>query len=195
MSFATAYVIYDGTSGTYVGNQNTTIQINCDRMRAYSPRPCWLLRNLFGGDGTQIEYLLTFQPSSQELLDSNTIVGYFIEVDGQDTMIDIATWQALITACNCPDCTDANGNLVARNSDYASGIPDFVPPSTNQLCITRNDDGSSFAHNEVAMNYTGRYIGIVRHISYVSGVSIYQIQTFYTATTLIPVNGDVIASC
>lgn len=193
MSFATAYVIYDGTSGTYVGNQNSTIQINCDRMRAYSPRPCYLLRHLFPGDGTQIEYLMTFQVSSEDLLDPNTIQGYAIEVDGQDTMIDIASWQALITACNCPDCTDANGNLVARF--YTSGIPDFNPPSINTLCITRNDDGSSFAHNEVAMAYTGRYIGSVRLKSNITGVSIYTVQSFYTATTLIPVAGDVISSC
>lgn len=193
MSFVSAYIIYDGTSGTYVGNQNKTIQINCDRLRAYSPRPCWLLRRLLPGDGTQIQHLLTFEPSSAEIADANTLQGFAIEVDGQDTMIDIVSADALVTACNCPDCTDPILNVVTRF--YTGGITSFVAPTLNYVCITRSDDGSGYAHDKIVMDYTGRYVGIVRLKSNTSGVSVYQVQTFYTYLTLIPVGADVISSC
>lgn len=193
MSFAQAYIIYDGTSGTYVGNQNKTININCDRLRAYSPRPVWLLRRLMPGDGTQIQHLLTFEPSSAEIADANTIQGFAIEVDGQDTMIDIASATALDNACNCPDCVAPNGNIVTRF--YTGGIASFVAPTLNTLCVTRSDDGSGYAHDKMVMDYTGRYIGIVRLKSNVSGVSVYEVHSFYSTTTLIPVGTDVISSC
>lgn len=193
MSFASAYIIYDGTSGTYVGNQNKTIQINCDRLRAYSPRPAWLLRRLMPGDGTQIQHLLTLAPSSADVADPNTIRGFAIEVDGQDTMIDIATADDLVNACNCPDCTPADGNLVTRY--YTGGISAFAPPTLNTLCITRSDDGSGYDHDKLVMDYTGRYIGSARLKSNVSGVSVYEVHSFYSTTTLIPVGTDVISSC
>lgn len=193
MSFVSAYIIYDGTSGTYVGNQNKTIQINCDRLRAYSPRPVWLLRRLMPGDGTQIQHLLTFEPSSAEIGDSNTLQGFAIEVDGQDTMIDISSADAMINLCDCPDCVDPITNVVPRF--YTLGITSFVAPTLNTLCVTRSDDGSGYAHDKMVMDYTGRYIGIVRLKSNVSGVSVYELHSFYTVTTLIPVLADVISSC
>lgn len=189
MSLVSAYVIYDGTSGTYVGGANKTIQINCERLKAYSPRPVWLLRRLMPGDGTQIQHLVTFQPTSAELLDPNTIQGFWIEVDGEDTMIDIASAEALINACNCPDCDTPDGNPVARF--YTSGIPQFAQLTLNTYCLTRTDDGSGYAHDVAVMAYTGRYVGTMRLRSNVSGVSHYQFQAFGDAPT--PVGTDVIA--
>lgn len=175
MSFVTAYVIYNGTSGNYVGWQNATIQINCDRLRAYSPRPCLLKRRLMPGDGTTIQYFLTFDMLDPEA-DSNTIQGYFIEVDGQDTMIDIASWTNLVAQCNCPDCDTPGGNIVPRF--YTSGISDFVPPTTTTYCIQRSDDGTDGDHEVFSTDYTGRYIGSARLRRNVSGVSFYQIDAF-----------------
>jgi hypothetical protein len=193
-SFATAYVLYNGTSGSYVGDQNIQININCDRMRAYSPRPVWLKRRLMPGDGTQIQYLPTFNATDPEI-DSNTLVGFAIEVDGQDTIIDIVTWQALITACNCPDCVDGFGNLVTRL--YTYGVPAFTTPTALFYCVTRADDGSLYAHSRVATDYTTSMIGNVQVVSNISGVSIYRIQSYYTISQLLAlaVGTDVIAQC
>ncbi len=188
MSFVSAYVIYDGNSGTFVGDQNKVIQINCDRMRAYSPRPCWLLRRLMPGDGTQIQSLLTFQLTSEDQ-DANTLQGYSIEVDGQDTMIDIVSWQALIDACNCPDCDDPDGNPVTRF--YSSGLPSFTPLTLNTYCITRADDGTGYDHDKAVMDYTGNYVGNMRLRSNLSGVSHYQIQAYKKP---VPVGADTIST-
>ena len=192
MSLATAYVIYDGTSGTYEGG-NKTIQINCDRLRAYSPRPCWLKRRLMPGDGTKLQYLLTFDVNDPEITDVNTLQGYAIEVDGQDTMIDIASDTALVAACNCPNCNTPNSNLITRF--YTSGIPSFVTPTANHFCVTRSDDGTGYAHDKMVMDYTGRYIGNMRLKSNTSGVSVYTFDSFYSLAQLKPVGTDVITIC
>jgi hypothetical protein len=191
MSLATAYVIYNGTSGTYEGG-NKTITINCDRLRAYSPRPVWLKRRLMPGDGTVIQYLLSFDDNDPEV-DINSIRGFFIENDGQDTMIDIPSVQALVDACNCPNCDSPNGNVIARL--YTSGIQPFVSPTLNTICITRLDDGSGYAHDKAVMDYTGRYIGTMRMKSNNSGTSIYEMKTFYSLSQITPVGADVLASC
>lgn len=194
MSLTSAFVLYNGTSGSYVGDQNVQIQIDCTRLRAYSPRPCWLKRRLLPGDGTQIQYLLTFNSLDPEI-DSNTLVGFFIENDGQDTMIDIVSAAAFVTACNCPDCVSGTGNPVARL--YAYGIPTFTTPVALFYCITRADDGSLFAHSKVTTDYTVDQIGNFQSVSNISGVSIYRIQSFYTLAQLqaLAVGADVIAQC
>lgn len=196
MSLATAYVIYDGTGATYEGGLKT-IQINCDRLRAYSPRPCYLKRRLMPGDGTQIQYLLVIQdinssPTDPEI-DSNTIQGFAIEVDGQDTMIDIVSADALVAACNCPNCNTPNANFITRF--YTSGISAFTPPVANHFCVTRSDDGSGYAHDKMVMDYTGRYIGNIRMKSNTSGVSVYTFDSFYALARLTPVGSDVITIC
>lgn len=188
MSFVSAYILYDGNSGTYVGDQNKTIQINCDRMRAYSPRPCWLLRRLMPGDGTQVQTLLTFELTSNQE-DVNTVQGYAIEVDGQDSVIDIASWEDLINACNCPDCDSPDGNPVTRH--YLSGPTAFTAPTLNTYCITRSDDGTGYAHDVAVMAYTGRYVGDMRLRSNLSGVSHYQIQAY---SKPVPVGTDTIST-
>jgi hypothetical protein len=192
MSFASVYAIYNGTSGTFVGANNVLINVNCDRLRDYSPRPCWLKVRLMPGDGTQIQYLLTFDGTDPEI-DSNTLLGFFIEGDGQDTMIDIINWQALIDACNCPDCTDTGGNLVARF--YTYGIPTFSVPTGLYYCVTRADDGSGYAHDVAVTDYVTQYVGTMRLKSNVSGVSVYTFQSFYTIAQLQPIGTDTIVQC
>lgn len=193
MAFASVYALYNGNSGTYVGDGNAVlINVNCDRLRDYSPRPCWLKRNLLPGDGTQIRYILTFNSADPEF-DSNTLQGFFIEGDGQDSMIDIVNWQALIDACNCPDCTDTGGNLVARF--YVYGQPSFAPLTGNYFCITRADDGSGYAHNVFVTDYATQYIGNVRMKSNNSGISVYTFQSFYSLNQLTAIGTDVIVQC
>lgn len=180
MSFVSAYILYDGNSGTYVGDQGKTIQINCDRMRAYSPRPCYLLRRLMPGDGTQQQVLMTFDASSDELADANTLQGFAIEVDGQDSVIDITTWEALINACNCPDCDTPDGNPVA--SVYSGAPTAFNPPTLKKYCIDRLDDGSGYAIDKMVTDYVGQYVGNIKHIcnTAVEGgyESTYQVQAY-----------------
>lgn len=193
MSFVTAYALYNGTSGTYVGDgQAIPININCDRLRDYSPRPCWLKRNLFPGDGTKIRYILTFNSADPEF-DQNTLQGYFIEGDGQDTMIDIVSWQAFLDACNCPDCVGTTGNLVPRF--YTYGQPAFTPLTSLFFCVTRLDDGSGYAHDKFVTDYLTFYIGNVRLKSNNSGVSVYTFQSFYPLNQIIAQGTDTIVQC
>lgn len=192
MSLATVYALYNGNSGNYVGDQNIQLNVNCNLMRDYSPRQCWLKRRLMPGDGTQIQSLITFDGTDPEI-DSNTLQGYWIEVDGQDTMIDIVDWQHLITACNCPDCVSGTGNPVARF--YVYGAPTFSAPVGNFYCVTRADDGSGYAHDVVVTDYAMQYIGNVRVKSNVSGVSVYTFQSYYSLAQLTAMGTDTIVQC
>lgn len=194
MSLTSAYVLYNGTSGSYVGDKNTQIQIDCNRLRAYSPRPVWLKRRLLPGDGTQIQYLLTFDGTDPEI-DSNTLQGFMIENDGQDTMIDIVSAAALVTACNCPDCVSGTGNPVTRLYNY--GIPTFTAPVGLFYCVTRADDGSGYSVDKFVTDYVPNYVGNIRVKSNISGVTIYTFQSFYSLAKLqtLLIGTDTIAQC
>lgn len=194
MSIASVYVLYNGTSGSFVGDQNVQIQVDCNRLRAYSPRPCVLKRRLMPGDGTTIQYLLTFNLSDPEI-DSNSLSGFSIENDGQDVMIDVVSAAAFVTACNCPDCVSGTGNPVARL--YTYGIPTFVVPGGLFYCITRADDGSGYAVDKFVTDYVPNYFGNIRFKSNNSGVSIYTFQSFYSLAQLqqLLIGADTIAQC
>lgn len=194
MSIASAYVLYNGTSGSYVGDQAVQIQINCNELRAYSPRQVWLKRRLMPGDGTQLQYLLTFDGTDPEI-DSNTLVGYMIENNGQDTMIDIVSAAALVTACNCPDCVSGTGNPVARTYPY--GVPTFTAPVALFYCVTRADDGSGFSVDDFVTDYVTAYIGNVRVKSNVSGVTVYTFQSYFNLAKLqsLMVGTDTVVQC
>lgn len=189
-----AFVLYNGTSASYVGDKNVQIQIDCNRLRAYSPRPVWLKRRLMPGDGTIIQNLLTFDGTDPEI-DSNTLQGFMIENDGQDVMIDIVSAAAFVTACNCPDCVSGTGNPVARF--YAYGVPSFAPPTGLFYCITRADDGSGSAVDKFVTDYVPNYIANIRIKSNNSGVSVYTFQSFYSLVQLQKylVGTDTIAQC
>jgi hypothetical protein len=173
-----AYVIYNGTTSTFVGDDYVTVAINCNRLQAYSPRPVWLVRELAPGDGTIILYIPTFYPSSDQLLDPNTLPGLWIEVDGQDVMIDVQNQNptTFITACNA--CCGSVPTIVASN--YNGNTPDFTPLTLNSFCIYRFDDGSAGAHDAFAAAYVGKYVGIAQLRSNFSNTSHYTIQSFYT---------------
>jgi hypothetical protein len=183
-----AYVIYDGTTDNYVGDQNVTISINCDRLVAYSPRPVWLLRQLAPGDGTTIVYTLTFAPSSVQLLDVNTLVGFMIEADGKDTMIDVTTVAAFQSACDA--CCGTVPPIIANN--YAGNAPAFTPLTLNAFCIQRLDNGTTQAIGQIALDYMTNILGGAIMKSHITGVSHYNVSSFYT--TITPVGGDVITA-
>lgn len=186
----TAYVLYDGTTSRYVGDANGTIQINCERLQAYSPRPVWLKRELAPGDGSQMIYTPTFQPTSAELLDANILQGFWIEQDGKDAMIDIASANALILACDA--CCGAGSDIVTRF--YTGGTPAFTALVANNFCITRSDDGTTAAHGKVALDYMTQIFSNPIRTYWFSGTSRYQVQSFYTLAQLKIVGTDVIVS-
>lgn len=187
-----AYVLYNGTTGIYVGNDipAVTISINCERLQAFSPRPVWLKRMLAPGDGTVILYEPTFNPTSDELLDANTLVGMWIEQDQQDVMIDVTTVAAFQAACDA--CCGTVPTIIANT--YGGNPTPFTPLTTNTFCIYRFDSGSAGDHNNFADDYVGQYIGTAVMRSNFSNVSHYTITTFWNLEqfTRLLISGDTI---
>lgn len=167
-----AYVIFNGTTNEFVGDSYVTISINCERLQAYSPRPVWLKRVLAPGDGTVILYEPTFGPSSDDLLDSNTLQGFWIEQDDQDTMIDVTTQAAFQASC-------LTGSPALLPSLWNGNVPDFTAPTLSSYCIYRLDNGSAGAHDAFAWDYTGNYVGTAQLRSNFSNTSHYTIQSFW----------------
>lgn len=188
-----AYVLYNGTTGQYVGDSGLTITMNCERVRAFSPRPVWLKRFLAPGDGTAVLYEPTFNPSSAELLDTNTLQGFWIEQDGQDIMIDITTVNAFQNACNA--CCGSVPTVIANT--YAGAPTAFSALSVTTLCIYRFDNGSAGAHDQFAFDYVGQFIGSIVMRSNFSGVSHYIVNTYWTLANfpLIGTDTSYIGTC
>ena len=171
----TAQAIY--SNGQYVFNDpNSVISINSNQIGAFTPRNAWLLRYLVPGNNL-VQYLLTFQPSSSDLADINTIQGVYVEQNGRGVLIDCISTANFIAV--------ANGTGVIQGRYGAS--PAFTQPVPLWWCITRADDGSSFAHGVVSTDYVGQYFGNVRLKSNASGVSVYTVQAY---NTLQPVKND-----
>ena len=180
-----AYVLYNGTTGIYVGGEGQVVSINCERLQAFSPRPVWLKRFLAPGDGTVILYEPTFSPTSAELLDPNTVSGMWIEQDSQDIMVDVTTIAAFQAACNA--CCGETPAIIANN--YAGAPPAFAPHTLNTICITTLDDGSAGAHDAFAAKYVGNYVAKAVLRSNFSGSSRYTLTTYWTYLTF-PLQGS-----
>lgn len=176
-----ATAIYKATH--YVFNSpNNVIDLNAPRIGAFSPRNAWLLRQLVPGQN-QVQYLLTFNPSSEQLTDPNTLQGLYVEQDGSGVLIDcisIADFNSV-----------ANGTTTTITPRYGTA-PAFTTPTPNYWCVTRTDDGSGYAHSQVVMAYVGQYIGDVRMKSNVSGVSVYTFAAYGIPT---PIGSDSLAIC
>lgn len=185
-----AYVIYDGTGHQFVGDQNQTIQITCEQLNAYSPRRVWLLRQLAPGDGTIIVYTPTFFPTSAEVLDTNTLQGWWIEVGGKDAMIDMASATGLQDACDA--CCGTVPTVITRY--YTSGVPSFTQPTISSYCIQRLDDGTTQAVGKIALDYLGQIVGGAVVRSRVTSNTHYTVQSYYSLTQLKPVGADIITS-
>lgn len=187
-----AYVLYNATTNIYVGNDvpAITVSINCERLQAYSPRPCWLLRMLAPGDGTVILYEPTFNPSSDQVLDANTLQGMFIIQDDQSIIIDVTTVAAFQAACDA--CCGTVPTIIANN--YGGNPTPFTTLTLNTFCIFRSDSGSAGDHDAFADDYVGNFVGIAQLRSNFSGLSHYTIQTYYSQAqfTALLVGSDVL---
>lgn len=159
------------------------VSINVDRIQGFSPRAVWVKRFLVPGE-QQVQTLMTFEPSSAEAADANTLQGVYLEVDGEGMCIDCIN-------VNDFDQT-ANGNQATLTRRYASGITAFTSPTPTVYCIARLDDGSGSAHNKFVMDYVSQYIGNVQHQGHTTGTSIYKISSY---TTPVLLSGDVTTTC
>lgn len=183
-----AYIIYNAHSNTYV-NDGSVVTLNCDRINAFTPRPVWLQRWLPAGDGTNTIYQLTFNLSSadQAQYGTNLIQGFYVEQDGQGMMVDVLDLPTFLTACDA--CCGGAGGTLPRF--YSTGIAAFTLPTEATYCISRLDDGSSYAHNQLAGDYASQFHGNALLISQISGVSRYRVTSF-SGWPPIPVGTDTI---
>ena len=169
-----AYIIYNAHSNTYV-NDGSVVTLNCARINAFTPRPCWLQRWLPAGDGTDTIYQLTFNLSSadQAQYGTNLIQGFYVEQDGQGIMVDVLDLPTFLAACDAC-CGGAAGTLPR----FYTTIPLFTSPTEQIYCVQVSDDGSAYAHNNFANNYASQFHGNVTLRSQLSGTSRYQVTSF-----------------
>lgn len=176
-----AYALYKATHFTGFDNNNQ-IGIEVFRLQGFSPRYAWVKRYLVPGQN-QVQYLLTFEPSSAEVTDANVIQGVYIEIDGQGVVIDCISCDNFTAAAN------GTGTITRR---YAAGVTAFTTPTPACYTVSRIDDGSVSAANQVVMDYVTQYIGNVEPVSSVTGTSTYRLYAFSRPT---PVGGDIVATC
>jgi hypothetical protein len=117
----------------------------------------------------QIQYLLTFEPSSADLADPNILTGVYIEQNGQGVLVDS------ISVANLTAALNGTGSVI---QNYAGGIPLWTSPVALAYCLSRADDGSGYAHDQVVMQYVNQYTGNVRHRSNISGISHYVLFSY-----------------
>lgn len=175
-----AQAIYKATHYVFDG-PNNVITFDADEIGAFTPRNVWLLRQLVPAQN-QIQYLLTFEPTSAQLADTNTLQGIYVEQNGQGVMIDC------ISIANFIAVAGGTGVIQGR---YGSS-PAFSGPTPSWWCVTRTDDGTAFNHGDVSTDYIGQYIGNVRLKTNSSGVSVY---TFQAYGTVVAIGSDSVAIC
>lgn len=158
-------------------DNNNTITLNADQIGAFTPRPGYLKRYLVPGQN-QVQYLLTFEPTSAELLDPNTILGVYVEQNGAGVLIDC------ISVANLDAALNGTGNIT---QNYAGGIPLFVSPAAVAYCLVRADNGSSYAHDKVTLDYVLQSYGNIAMRSSFSGISHYTIYSFQPPIPQTPV--------
>lgn len=183
MALFSATAIYK--DGRYTFNEaDNVIDINSSALGAFTPRNVWVLRNIIPGQN-QVQYNITFAPTSDQLADSNTIQGLYVEqgpegVEG--VVIDC------ISIANFNTVANSGGSITAR---YGTP-PAFTNPSALWYCVTRSDAGTGYAHDRVVTDYVDQYIGNVRLKTNTSGVSVYTFQAYGTPKA---VGSDTIAQC
>lgn len=169
-----AYIIYNAHSNTFV-NDGSVVTLNCNRLNAYTPRPCWLQSWLPAGDGTDVIYNLTFTTSSADQLQygTNVIQGLYIEQDGEGVMIDVLDLNTFLNGCDA--CCGGSTGVMTR---FYTTIPAFSDPTEATFCVTRADDGSAGAVNKFADDYVGQFHGNLKVSTSISGSTRYQVTSF-----------------
>lgn len=175
-----AVALYKATHYTGGDVNTSTIGINVSKTQGFSPRFAYLKRYLVPGQN-QIQVLLTFDVSSVDLLDPNTLTGVYTEVSGEGVLVDCISVADFIAT--------ADGTQANLTRKYAAGIPAFTSPTPTTYFIHRLDDASVSAHSQVATDYQNQYAGNVTHVSHVTGTSIYSISSY---TVPVPIGSDVI---
>lgn len=162
-------------------DSNNVITINADNVLAFTPRPAWIKRYLVPGQN-QIQYLLTFEPSSADLADPNTLQGVYVEeMPGLGVVID---------SISVTDTNNALNGVSGITPRYGGGIPLFTTPTAIAYCLVRADDGSAYAHGQVSTQYVNQYYGNVRVRSNVSGISHYILFSYtFPIAQLNPIPG------
>lgn len=177
-----AYSLYKAPHFTGY-DSNNLITINADRIQAFTPRPAWVKRYLVPGQN-QIQYLLTFEPSSADLADPNILTGVYIEQDGQGVVIDC------ISVVNAEAAFNGTGSLTTTYIGQPGGIPLFTTPTAVAYCLSRADDGSAYAHGQVSTQYVNMSYGNIRLRSNISGISHYTIFSYvFPIAQLNPIPG------
>lgn len=185
-----ARLIYDGLT-SQVAYDYPLIQINCENLGAYAPRPAVVKRRVAPGFGVQESVVLTFDLCDPEI-DDNSLFGYAVtQVNGDGTgrvvVIDATSAAEIVSACNA--CCDDTDDTVA--GIYTSGIPAFEDLTATSYTLTRMDDGQPYDVQQANLDYLGQYFpGTFRHTGWqVSGVSTY---TFESYTVPVAIGSDVI---
>jgi hypothetical protein len=185
-----AHLIFDGLT-SQVAYDYPLIQINCENLGAYAPRPVVVKRRVAPGFGVQDNNTLTFDLCDPEI-DENSLFGYAVtQVNGDGTgrlvVVDATSAEAIVTACNAC-CDDAAETVTGI---YTSGIPVMEDLSLTTYTLTRMDDGQPYDIQQATLDYLGQYFpGTFRHTGWqVSGVSTYTFQSF---TVPVEIGSDVI---
>lgn len=177
-----AYCLYKAPHFTGY-DSNNLITINADLIGAFTPRPAWVKRYLVPGQN-QIQYLVTFEPSSADLADPNILTGVYIEQNGLGVVIDC------ISVANAEAAFNGTGSLTTTYIGQPGGIPLFTTPAALAYCISRADDGSAGSHGLVSQAYVGQYVGNVRLRSNISGISHYIVFSYvFPIAQLCPIPG------
>jgi hypothetical protein len=168
--------------GRYTFNESDNqIDINSLGISAFTPRNVWVLRTLIPGQN-QVQYNVTFAPTSDQVADANTVQGLYLEQDGKGVVIDC------VSITNFNAAANTGSAITAR---YGTP-PAFTNPSALYYCVTRADDGTGFAHAKVITDYLNMYIGSVRLKTNTSGVSVYTFQSYYPP---VAIGSDTVAQC
>lgn len=168
--------------GRYTFNEaNNVIDINSLGISAFTPRNVWVLRTIIPGQN-QVQYNITFTPTSDQLADTNTIQGLYLEQDGEGVVIDC------ISITNFNAAANTGSAITARYSTP----PAFTNPVALYYCVTRADDGTAYAHGVISTDYVNQYFGNVRLKSNTSGVSVY---TFQSYNVPVAIGSDTIVQC
>lgn len=186
LSLFTAQAIFTDQGRYVFADPYNTITINGAQVAPFAPRNCWLLRTLLPGQN-QVQYSLTFNPTSADLADVNTIQGIWVE-SGDDVVGVKGVMINCISIADFNSVANGTGTITPRYN----GAPAFTTPTPNWWCVTRADAGTGAAHDDVVTDYLDQYVGNVRLKSNTSGVSVY---TFQSYSTVKPVGADTVAQC
>lgn len=178
------YVLYNGATGVYYGDNAQLTAFNVDRFAVFAPRAGWLKRKVAmgAGGGSIFDYIPTFDANDPEI-DANTLAGVFIQQDEGLVMVDAEGDTAAEKVQTVLDVADAccdGDNTIPR--EYTSGVPAFSNPTASNYTITREDDGTPGAIDQFSMDYMDQVVLDPIHVSWITGTSTYSINCFGTPT-------------